>query len=405
MSLPAALLDPALAPLWRAAHSRLSSGRPVGALRVGPLDDRQRAALADLLGLDRLPGVRCTVRLDRLDAAVHEIAGLGTRAVVEQVIGQVGDRVAERAASLEQRAQLWSWLSEHDVVRAQPALNDWVDGIRRAGTTSLAQTRALLESALSVLARLPADGRPLPTFSADVLGDPHALDDGTRLSGVVQRALSCLLGEGPPVDAAARRALWERMGVNCDQLSVTVLTAGLRPTGSDLVADLCRLCTERGHAAVLTLAQLYTASDWTIVPGTTVNVVENPSVVALALARFGCRCPPVVCTSGWPGSAAILLLRGLAQAGARLRYHGDLDGEGVRIAAYVAAKTGAVPWRMSSEDYQQAVRSGGPPVGRVSAAPWDPTLARCMEEHGTAVVEEHVTDALLADMARTSRVH
>ncbi|HEY4006944.1 MAG TPA: hypothetical protein VGM60_17405, partial [Pseudonocardia sp.] len=42
-------------PLWRAAHQRLSSGQPVSAVQVGPLSDEQRGALADLLGLSRLP--------------------------------------------------------------------------------------------------------------------------------------------------------------------------------------------------------------------------------------------------------------------------------------------------------------------------------------------------------------
>ena len=46
----------ALRPLWQAVHERLSSGRAVSRVHVGPLDDDQREALADLLGMDRLPG-------------------------------------------------------------------------------------------------------------------------------------------------------------------------------------------------------------------------------------------------------------------------------------------------------------------------------------------------------------
>jgi hypothetical protein len=42
--------------VWRAVHARLPSGRPVSPVRVGPLDPAGRAALADLLGLERLPG-------------------------------------------------------------------------------------------------------------------------------------------------------------------------------------------------------------------------------------------------------------------------------------------------------------------------------------------------------------
>ncbi|MFB7611631.1 DUF2399 domain-containing protein [Streptomyces gardneri] len=84
-----------------------------------------------------------------------------------------------------------------------------------------------------------------------------------------------------------------------------------------------------------------------------------------------------------------------------LRYHGDFDGEGIRIAAYVLDKTPARPWRMTEADYRAAVarHPHGPGAGRVTEAPWDPGLAGAMTEHDTAVVEELVADVLLDDLA------
>ena len=49
----ATLRRPELLPVWQTVHGRLSSGRPVTRVRLGPLDETQREALADLLGLDR----------------------------------------------------------------------------------------------------------------------------------------------------------------------------------------------------------------------------------------------------------------------------------------------------------------------------------------------------------------
>ncbi len=128
--------------------------------------------------------------------------------------------------------------------------------------------------------------------------------------------------------------------------------------------------------------------------------MENPSLLALAVRRFGPDCPPLVCTSGWPNSAAIHLLRLLADHGATLRYHGDFDGEGIRIAAYLLDKTPARPWRMTAADYRAAASRtpNGPHPGRLTEAPWDPELTRAMTEQGTAVVEELVADVLLADL-------
>lgn len=130
-------------------------------------------------------------------------------------------------------------------------------------------------------------------------------------------------------------------------------------------------------------------------------VTENPSVLALALRRFGRQCPPLVCTSGWPNTAVIHLLRRLADDGASLRYHGDFDGEGIRIAAHVLAKTGAAPWRMAIDDYRAAVPRvpSGPDPGRLTPAPWDRALVDSMAELRTAVVEEVVADLLLDDLA------
>lgn len=128
--------------------------------------------------------------------------------------------------------------------------------------------------------------------------------------------------------------------------------------------------------------------------------MENPTVLALAIDRFGAGCPPLICTSGWPNGAAVTLLRLLADAGVNVLYHGDLDGEGLRIAAHLAATTGVTPWRMTAADYRAAVRDRGPGVGRVTEAPWDVDLAAALSEHDVAVVEEQVASSLLDAMAR-----
>ncbi|MCX4578063.1 DUF2399 domain-containing protein [Streptomyces sp. NBC_01571] len=135
-------------------------------------------------------------------------------------------------------------------------------------------------------------------------------------------------------------------------------------------------------------------------PVPAVYSVENPRIPALAVRRFGPDCPPLVCTSGWPNSAAIHLLRLLADQGAILRYRSDFDGEGIRIAAYLLDKTPARPWRMTAGGYRAAVARTphGPEPGRLTEAPWDPELTRAMAEHGTAVVEELVAGVLLADL-------
>ncbi|MEV0276388.1 TIGR02679 family protein [Streptomyces sp. NPDC050610] len=393
---------PELAPLWQAAHHRLSAGRPVSRLRVGPLTPEGRSALADLLGLDRLPDAYTSVDLARLDTALLEICGHGVRAVVADIVGPLGDRAAEREAERTRRADLWAWLDAHPTVTAQPALAAWTAQLRRTGLIagSVDRTRESLEQALRTLAALPAQGEPLPVFATAVLSDSHALDDGTRLSSLVLRALATLHETPAPESAADRRALWGRAGIADDALSTTVLTAGFHPSGSGPLARALTAYSEAGHAAHLTLAQLRTPGDLRF-PAQHVHITENPSILALALSRFGPSCPPMVCTSGWPNSAAMLLLRHLAAADCHLHYHGDLDGEGLRIAAHILAKTPAKPWRMTTADYLTALRSAerGPDPGRITEAPWDQELAGALREAGASVVEERVAEVLLGDLA------
>lgn len=407
MTLPDRLRDPALSPLWHTLRTRLGSGRTVSRIRLGPLDGQQRSALADLLGMARYPGEYTTVSVRKLDEVLSEAAGMDSREVVTELLGPPDDRAARRERENRLRSELWEWLNEHEVVTARPALREWVRQVRGAGVIdgSVERTRASLESSLRVLRALPTDGMPLPAFAESVLGDPHGLDEGTRVSALTLRALATIHGTEVPADAEQRRALWERAGVDENRLSTTVLAAGLRPAGSGMVANVLRECAGHGHAAALTLEQLRSVTELDV-PHPDVWIVENPSVLTRALGRFGVGCPPMVCTSGWPNSAGIGLLRLLDDSGARLHYHGDLDGEGIRIAAHVIAKTGASPWRMSSGHYRAALGSArSPQPGRITEAPWDPCLAEELRHHNTAVPEERVTEDLLDTIVSALHEH
>jgi uncharacterized protein (TIGR02679 family) len=394
---------PELRPLWTELRRRLEdSDRPVRSVRVPLTTDGERAALADLLGLPKLPGETVTVQVDKLDAVLGQV-GLDGKAVVEAVFGSLRPLAAGRREQAAARAELWAWLAGHPGVAAEPALAPWVDYVRGIGLVdgSAGATRSLLTRVFTILRELPADGRSLAEFATQVCDDPHALDDG-RLPTYVLRALACRHDEPVPSNAAERRALWQRAGIACDALSVSVLTAGLRPDGDFPLAVSCRAWADAGQPTRLTLAQVRTAPSLHL-GARDVWVVENPAIVAAAQGRFGPACPPMVCTSGWPNTAVIDLLRLLGLAP---RVHADLDGEGLRIAAYVLAKAGGTPWRMTAADYLAAVTGtyagtdAGPPAGRVSAAPWDPGLAAAMRTHGIAVHEERVVADLLADLAR-----
>ncbi|MEV6769671.1 TIGR02679 family protein [Nocardia sp. NPDC051030] len=393
-------LSPALGPLWVALHRRLSTGHSVMRVKVGPLDDEQRAAIADFFGMARLPGEFVMIAMRDVEQVLLDATGVTVREAVAELIGPVGDRATEKRNADEARQELWHWLTDHEVVRAQPVLKTWAEATRRNGLIGRSVDRSLeeLERALRVVGQLPGAGTPLAVFADSVLGDPHGLDEGPPVHGLVVRALATIYGIDPPTDASGLRGLWDRAGIACDELSSTTLAAGLRVRGNTVVARILGLCADAGEAAALTLRQLRAVDRFDEVPER-VWVVENPSVLALTLTRFEDNCPPMVCTSGWPSGAAVLLLERLAGAGAQLHYHGDFDGEGLRIAANIVARVGANPWRMTTADYLAAVGSDAPPVGRVTPVPWDAELSEHMRAIGASVPEERVAHGLLDELA------
>lgn len=96
------------------------------------------------------------------------------------------------------------------------------------------------------------------------------------------------------------------------------------------------------------------------------------------------------------------LVGGLTAGGAFAHYHGDLDGEGVRIATHLIDLIDAQPWHMAAAEYLAHVADQGSPVGRVSEAPWDAAIASAMRENGIAVLEETVWETLHDDLRRFS---
>jgi uncharacterized protein (TIGR02679 family) len=133
-----------------------------------------------------------------------------------------------------------------------------------------------------------------------------------------------------------------------------------------------------------------------------VFVCENPTVVAEAASRFGAPAAPLVCANAHPGAAATVLLRQLAAAGARLRYHGDFYWPGITITNGIIGRFGARPWRLDTSAYRAAAaaRGGASLRGRPVTATWDPRLTEAMLEVGVKVEEERVLGDLLVSRVR-----
>ena len=240
----------------------------------------------------------------------------------------------------------------------------------------------------------------MATFAAAVAGDAHALDSGAPLATLAESAIKATWladahSTGGP--AQRRRALWEAVGIQLDDLSSTVLALNLVASEGSYLSRFTEPARDCGEPLVLTLRQL--ARQPLEFVARPVFVCENPAVVAVAADQLGASCPPLICVNGQPSSAALRLLAALHHNGARMLYHGDFDWGGLRIANLLRSRMPWVPWRFDTAAYLGAVsRARRPLRGRPTEAGWDDKLASAISERNLAVDEELVIEDLVTDL-------
>ena len=393
-----ALDEPALERLWSQARRAWQRRGPAGdaTIRLARLRAEEAAAIDGLPWPGRhrpvLAGDDLRRPLSHLEAALRE-TGEELLAVLERHGGPVEDPRAERRAARAARTDLFDSLEQMIDASGHPELHGWLANARlRPGD----ETRAGL--AICVVAGLPAhETVDRAALAARVCGgDSHALDPGTALERLVRRLLQEL--DGCPDDdlgALEVRRLYERFGIEPDPTSSVVLTIGLPGEPSSACGRV--LGASAGRHAVLSYGLLRDEPPrWP--DGMRVFVCENPAVVHAAERALGAACAPLVCTAGWPGSAAQLLLASLRDGGARLCHHADFDSEGIAMHDHLARTYGAVPWRFDAIAYRAAVARAAAPVrDEPQLAPAD--LAAAHARLGVRVVEELLLDELLRDLA------
>lgn len=399
---------PALAPIVEELARRLGEGRGTPTrITLRGLHDDQRSALADLLGVAKLPPADTSLEIARLLSALRLSDAAELPQVIEQLRGPLGNRAADRSAERDARAALWDWFTAQcrtTLVANVGPLREWPTHVRKEGIRGdLAAHRARLTrvfDVLSALTQVPQGGIPLATFANATLGDSHALDHGQPLARLVVAAIADAANEARPDSAEDARAHWELVGVNPDPLSSNALSIGLAVGANHALATVLTSHSAAAEPVILTLSQI---KRWPIDPlpaSRCAFVVENPAIVAAA-ANQSWDGPPIICSSGRPSIAVVSLLRQLGAHGAALYQHADFDAAGLSITAWLSSRAGTTPWLMTANAYRTAIgmQRERPQLGGVlPATPWEPDLADVMRRHDHAVYEEELTDVLLDAM-------
>jgi uncharacterized protein (TIGR02679 family) len=389
-----------LAALRARLRARFERGETRDVFTLTALNALERRALEGLLG--RAVKSAGSMRLSHaeLDETLSR-GGLAAdlHAALEAIDGPLTNLKHERL----QREAAWQSLPERvDEPRLRTLASDPAGSslLKRFAAGDANQALILLEHAARVLARLPGTGIPRARLAAEALGDSHALDAGRPVATLVLRACGLSIDSDP---AERAREQWARLGVTVNELARPALCLNLPALGDGATALLVRAARAAGEPVHLTLRTLLRSRcEWSV-RERDVFVCENAEIVTMAADRWGCGCASLVCTDGMPAAAQRTLLHQLVAAGATLRYHGDFDWEGIRIANFVMRTFGARPWRYGANDYLVACGSGGSrlrPRERIVPS-WDDALGSEMSARGVLIHEEGVAEGLLQDLARS----
>lgn len=423
----------------RARIAQGQVGRMTGPVQLREPTADQRAAIMRIIGAPRRSSGTLRVDLGELEDLLRRGVWPGGLAdAVAVLTGPVPNRPRERAEA--DAAWAGAQAAFGSAVLAHPTLDAWwqqwcvAGNLKRAARSDTGAARQLASDAAACLCALPSSGEPLAVFARRITGDAHGLDRARPLGRLVLAAVGALGEVGAvsaPDDALGPREIWASVGLLVSAVSSTVLCLGVPgepsaeasgPAGARATAIALTAWRSAGLPVVLTLEQVRSGGVGVVRAGDIVNVCENPSVVEVVASEaaerarldaepWSVRAPVLVCTNGQPGAAVLELLDHLTAAGALVRYHGDFDWAGLRIASTLAAHTPWQPWRFSASDYTSAVLgldSDAPDSptdrehltlrGAPAISPWDPALAKAMQATGVAIEEEEVVALLIADL-------
>lgn len=266
----------------------------------------------------------------------------------------------------------------------------------------------------SLLDQLPASSNPerLALFAQRTSGDPHALDANRAEGRLFLLALSDIFDTSPVQDRAHALQLYDRAHLQVDTISSSVAVFNL--AGATLHSGATDPLLQAAGARVLLLPQRQLL-EWNQVQPACKEIygIENPQVFEelvddLLRLEMPVALPTLVCTSGWPSVASLLLLDQMLKESPenKFYYSGDFDLKGLQIAAHLLARypKQCLLWRFDPEAYAVALQTEGVPapladLAQLSALPpvFVP-LIDLMQEKKKWAYQEGIVDILKQDI-------
>ncbi|SES85652.1 TIGR02679 family protein [[Clostridium] polysaccharolyticum] len=207
----------------------------------------------------------------------------------------------------------------------------------------------------------------LDIFAADITGNPHFFDVGTKAHRLLFYLIEAYL-EMHPIDQkmwelgdkqyeVEKRMEWMfQVGLLSDEISNRTVTYGvhLRKRNGKLHEGMEGFWEEKEPATIM-LCQMRDVVE-ALGESEEVYVFENPSVFSVFIEKYKAKKVTAVCTSGQLMFTSLLLLDLLVKGGCVLYYSGDFDPEGLQIGDKLKGRyqDKLVLWHYRVEDYVKA---------------------------------------------------
>jgi uncharacterized protein (TIGR02679 family) len=314
----------------------------------------------------------------------------------------------------ESRGRLWLLHGQHG--------QQWLfSRYKNAPAEEQERQLQLVRYIVCVLDQLPQPDHPerLAIFAQRTSGNPHALDPEKAAGRLFLLALHDLASEEQdtlhkptsPQGRARELDLYIDAGLYVDTISSNVAVFNL--AGAICVGSTFDPLPQAAGKRVLILPLRQLLAWETVLPASkNIYIFENPQVFETAISALDTNTalPTMICTSGWPSAAAILLLDLLVSQSpdSSFHYSGDFDLKGLQIASHLMERYSGRchPWRFDLDAYAYALSTGGMlahtnELNMLNALPdaFAP-LAAMMQEKKQWAYQEGITDLLIADMSK-----
>lgn len=205
----------------------------------------------------------------------------------------------------------------------------------------------------------------LAVFATKITGNPHYFDDKTESNyllwqGILYYCEKMVSKEFTTLEHSfhleQKKEILYQVGLIRDEISNSTIVYGIQAKKKNGEThkglEGFHLEKEPVQLSLLTVSELDQVWCYT----NRIYVVENPSVFASILKVAGEKCS-VLCVSGQPCLASLVLLDKIVGQGVTIYYSGDCDPEGLRIADRLKRRYGSnlTLWLMEERYYIQSI--------------------------------------------------